>query len=195
MSLDSRRPPRGGPDQDLWPKWMWVAVPVLVVVVVAGLWWAIFSPSPESPTAAPTPTVPLVPTQPTQAPSPQATLAIGAEPQETRPLLPQPATFTPAPGELVSTPTGQGAAAETPAVAAELAIGAKAQVTGTSGVGLNMRAGAGTGHARVKTLPEGEPLEVIGGPREANGFTWWQVRDGAGTTGWVASQFLALNRD
>ena len=196
MSLDSRRPSRGGPDQDLWPKWMWVAVPVLVVVVVAGLWWAIFSPSPESPTAAPTPTVPLVPTQPTQAPSPQATLAIGAEPQETRPLLPQPATFTPAPGELVTTPTGQVTTAETPeAVAEELGIGAKAKVVGTSGVGLNMRAGAGTGHARVKTLPEGEPLEIIGGPREANGFTWWQVRDGAGTTGWAASQFLTLGED
>ncbi len=195
MSLDSRRPSRGGPDQDLWPKWMWVAVPVLVVVVVAGLWWAIFSPSPESPTAAPTPTMPLVPTQPTQAPSPQATLAIGTEPEEPRPQLPQPATFTPAPVDLVTTPTTEGATETTTDTTEELGIGAKAKVVNTRGVGLNMRAGAGTGHARVKTLPEGEPLEIIGGPREANGFTWWQVRDGAGTTGWAASQFLTLGKD
>jgi hypothetical protein len=184
MSLDSNRPPRRGPEQDLWPKWMWVAVPVLVVVVVAGLWWAIFSPSPEPPTAAPTPTMPLVPTQPTQGPTPQATLAITAE--ETRPVLPQPATFTPAPGELVATPTGEVAAESE-----ELSIGSNATVVGTGAVGLNMRAGAGTGHARVKTLADGSPVEIIGGPRTANNLTWWQVRDAAGTTGWAAAQFLS----
>jgi uncharacterized protein YgiM (DUF1202 family) len=53
-----------------------------------------------------------------------------------------------------------------------------------------MRAGAGTGHARVKTLPEGTVVEVIGGPKEANSYTWWQVRDDGGTSGWVVSKFL-----
>lgn len=37
MAFDSnRRPSRGGSDQELWPKWMWVAAPVLVIVVVGG---------------------------------------------------------------------------------------------------------------------------------------------------------------
>jgi len=54
-----------------------------------------------------------------------------------------------------------------------------------------MRSGAGTGHARVKTLRDGAILKVIGGSKEANGYTWWEVRDEAGTTGWVASEWLA----
>jgi uncharacterized protein YraI len=53
-----------------------------------------------------------------------------------------------------------------------------------------MRAGAGTGQARVKTVPEGAVVEVIGGPKDANSYTWWQVKDAGGTSGWVVSKFL-----
>ncbi|NLG51008.1 MAG: SH3 domain-containing protein [Chloroflexi bacterium] len=185
MSLDSKGPNRGGPHQDLWPKWMWVAVPVLVVVVVAGLWWAIFSPPPEGvakPT--PSPTVQFVSNQPTQEPTKHNTLA-ASDTTPTRQVLPL-ATFTPTPQSVV---TPEATLEPTPE-AATLAIGAKAKVANTGAQGLNMRSGAGTGHARVKTLPEGSVIEVIGGPQDANGFTWWQVRDEAGTTGWVASQYL-----
>ncbi|MBC7236493.1 MAG: SH3 domain-containing protein [Chloroflexi bacterium] len=196
MSLDSRRPSRGGSGQDLWPKWMWVAVPVLVVVVVAGLWWAIFSPSPSTEGPTPTATMALVPTQPSRSATSQVTLAINTMPAETRPLLVPVATFTPTSALIVTTPTGQVPTVQpTSATATELGIGAKAKVVGTGGAGLNMRAGAGTGHARVKTLPEGETVEIIGGPKEANGYTWWQVRDAAGTSGWVASQFLSLGKE
>ena len=94
-------------------------------------------------------------------------------------------TFTPTPGT-VATP---GSPSEVEAASDELAIGDTAVVTNAAG-GLNMRAGAGTGHARTKTLPEGSVLEVIGGPREANGYTWWQVRDEAGVSGWVADEWL-----
>lgn len=184
MSLDSNRPNRGGSHQDLWPRWMWVAVPVLVVVVVAGLWWAIFSPSGDAVTTpTPTPTVQFIRNQPTQEPTAFSTLAI-AEATATREMLPL-ATFTPTPQSVI-TPD----ATLTPALSAELAVGSKVKVSGTGGTGLNMRSGAGTGQARIKTLPEGSVVEVIGGPQEANGFTWWQIRDEAGTTGWAASQYL-----
>lgn len=187
MSLDSnhRAPHRGRASQDLWPKWMWIAVPVLVVVVVAGLWWAIFSPS-EAATAAPTPTptMRIIREQPTQAPTLQGTLP-PLDPTTTRPVLPLP-TFTSAP-QAVSTPTSS-TQIET---AASLTIGSQAKVVGTGGSGLNVRSSAGTGNARIKTLPDGTVVEVIGGPKEADGFTWWQIRDQAGVTGWVASKFLS----
>ncbi len=88
--------------------------------------------------------------------------------------------------EGVTTPTAEASTGD----ASGLGVGVKAKVTGTGGSGLNMRAGAGTGHARVKTLGDNTVVEIIGGPKEANGFTWWQVRDETGTTGWVASKYL-----
>ena len=190
MSLDStRRPNRGGPHGDLWPKWMWIAVPVLVVVVVAGLWWAIFSPT-EAPGQAltPTPTLRLIPTQPSQVATLSKTLPAPGDMTPTRQLLPPAMTFTPTP-LLVMTPTG--AASESASVQENLTMGAKVTIGSTGGAGLNMRAGAGTGHARIKTLSEGGIVELIGGPKDANGFTWWQVRDESGTTGWVVSQYLS----
>lgn len=186
MSHDSnQRPNRSGSNQDLWPKWMWIAVPVLVVVVVAGLWWAIFSPSePSAVVPTPTATVNIIQNQPTQAPTAQQTLT-SEDTTPTRQVLPELPTFTPT-AVAVTTPTGE----PTQAPPAEMVVGAKVSVTGTNGAGLNMRSGAGTANARVKTLSDGTEVEIIGGPKDANGYTWWQIRDSAGTTGWVASQFL-----
>lgn len=188
MPLDpSTRPTRSGSGQDLWPKWMWVAVPVLVVFVVAGLWWAIFSDSGKpAPKAKPSPTIALVKNQPTQGPTVQKTLSAADQPTA-RPTLSEVATFTPTAVSVI-TPTAQATAVA--ANGGGLAVGSKVKVVGTGGSGLNMRAGAGTGHARVKTLQDGSAVEVIGGPKDANGFTWWQIRDESGTTGWAASKFL-----
>ena len=186
MSLDSSNPTprRGRSRQDLWPKWMWIAVPVLVVVVVAGLWWAIFSePKDASIAPTPSPTVMIIRTQPTQAPTAPGTLP-PQEPTATRPILPLP-SFTPTAGSVMTPP------ADATIEVAGLKIGAKPKVVGTGGLGLNMRSDAGTGHARVKTLREGSVVEVIAGPKDADGFTWWQVRDQTGVAGWVAAKFLS----
>jgi len=186
MAIDSNpRPSRGGPRQDMWPKWMWIAVPVLVVVVVAGLWWAIFSPpATPSKTPVPTATMAVLPSQPTQEPTKFNTLPAQPESTATRQILPL-STFTPTP-EQVATPDGEVGSESTEG----LVIGATAKISGTGGVGLNMRSGAGTSHARVKTIPEGSTVEIIGGPTDANGYTWWQVRDAAGITGWVVSKYM-----
>jgi len=34
-------------------------------------------------------------------------------------------------------------------------------------------------------------LEVVGGPQDADGFTWWQLKDVDGSIGWAAEQYLA----
>jgi len=198
MSMDaSNRPTRGGGNnQDLWPKWMWIAVPVLVVVVVVGLWWAIFAPTGEgTPTPTPTPVSSgdVIQDQPTQAPTEQPTLDT-AEPTPTREVLPELPTATPEASE-ISTPAAEsegGAEEESDSGTEEMAIGAKVAVTGTGGTGLNMRSGAGTGHNRVKTLSDNAVVEVVGGPKDSDGYTWWQVQDTAGTTGWVASKYLVI---
>jgi hypothetical protein len=72
-----------------------------------------------------------------------------------------------------------------------IAIGAKVKVFDT-GTGLNFRKGPSRGAEAIKKLPDGTLLEVMGGPREAEGFVWWQMKDPDGTVGWGAQIGLQL---
>lgn len=56
---------------------------------------------------------------------------------------------------------------------------------------LNVRSGAGVGFPVVVTLWSGAPLTVTGAPAVAGGYTWYPIRTGYGTTGWVAGEFLS----
>ncbi|MCE5260277.1 MAG: SH3 domain-containing protein [Chloroflexi bacterium] len=167
----------------LWPKWIWIVVPILVIIVVAGFWWAILGPSSTgetSPTAKPTQRI--TNKQATQGPTLQATLPPAVT--STKAVVPL-ATFTPT---AAGATTPVAVATNTPAA---MAIGAKAKVINTGGSGLNMRAGPSTSQTRVKTLADGALVEIVGGPQTADGFTWYQVKDSSGTIGWVVDQFLA----
>lgn len=182
--------------QEAWPRWMYVAVPALVVFVVIGLWWALFSPPPEEDaTAVSTPTRPVgVIGQPTQSPTEQATLEAFAPTATTvLPTLP-PATAVAGEveAEAETEETTEAVARETEEAAPRepLTIGDTAEVCCTDGSGLRMRADAGTEHPVVKMLAEGKIVEIIGGPSEASGYTWWQLRDDVGTSGWAAEDFL-----
>lgn len=101
------------------------------------------------------------------------------------------ATFTPGPTATpvnvlpVETPT----ATPQPAPAA-LAVGVTAEVA-AGGSGLNLREGPGLTFQILSLLPDGTRVEVIGGPEEVDGYTWWRVRTlDAGLEGWVAGDFL-----
>jgi hypothetical protein len=175
---------------------MYVAVPALVLFVVVGLWWALFSPpADESVTPGTTPTRPVgVIQQPTQSPTEQATLEAFAPTATTvLPTLP-PATPAPSGAEADASATAAAAASATETEEAAprepLTVGDTATVCCTDGSGLRMRSGAGTGHPVVKMLAEDKVVEIIGGPQEATGFTWWQIRDDVGTSGWAADDFL-----
>ena len=183
MTVDSGGRPSRRSTGDVWPKWMWIAVPVLVVVVVAGLWWAIFSEGGAPPTPTSTPTPKQIPTQPTQAPTLQNTLVSVDGPTHLPPL----ATFTPPPTE-IETPTGPVTPA--PRTTEGIAIGNTVKVVKTGNVGLHMRSGPGRAYGIIKTLPEGTLLVVVGGPRADGGFDWWELRDEAGTIGWAAADYL-----
>lgn len=78
-------------------------------------------------------------------------------------------------------------AADAPAEPGQLAVGNVATVAEN---GLNMRAGASTSADIVTTLAQGQQVSIIGGPEEADGFSWWQVELADGTQGWVAADFL-----
>lgn len=56
---------------------------------------------------------------------------------------------------------------------------------------LNLRSGAGTEYEVVEVLAEGEYVEVLDGPYNANGYRWWQVYvDASGNVGWAAGVYL-----
>jgi hypothetical protein len=157
-------------------------VPILVVIVVAGFWWAILSPGNGGGSILPTPSATLIRAkQATQGPTLQPTIPPATT--ATKSTVPL-ATFTPTAG-----------AASTPevvpsATVADLAVGSKAKVVNTGGTGLNMRAGPSTGQTRVKTLAENAIVDIVGGPQTADSFIWYQVRDSSGTIGWVVGKFL-----
>ena len=158
MPGNDSRPSRMRSTQEAWPKWMYVAVPALVLFVVIGLWWALFSPTTEEATeASVTPTRPVgVVDQPTQSPTEQATLPAYAPTNTTvLPTLP-PATAEAetAVAEAVRTETAE-AEAEEAAPKEPLAVGDTALVCCTDGAGLRMRSGAGTSARRC--APCGPP--------------------------------------
>ena len=89
-------------------------------------------------------------------------------------LVPRP-TATPPPA---ATPTSDGGTTEeTPAIAPPsdtIAVGGYARVAASAG--LSFRQTPGTGGALIQVLDAGTVLEVIDGPEEVDGYTWWQLR-------------------
>lgn len=67
-----------------------------------------------------------------------------------------------------------------------LVAGVRARVNSTEGDPVALRVGPGTSNPWETVLDEGAVVEVVGGPAQADGLTWWEVRTGAGQVGWVA---------
>jgi hypothetical protein len=88
-------------------------------------------------------------------------------------LVPRP-TFTTPPQATVA----ESATEESPAATApppdQISVGGYVRVSALSG--LSFRQSPSTGAALIQVLGNGAVLEVIGGPREADGYTWWQLR-------------------
>ncbi|MGH2558744.1 MAG: SH3 domain-containing protein, partial [Thermomicrobiales bacterium] len=56
--------------------------------------------------------------------------------------------------------------------------------------GLNLRPSP-NGSPVLATMPFGTVLDVIGGPSDTGGYTWWQVTSDDYGTGWCAGEFLS----
>jgi hypothetical protein len=72
--------------------------------------------------------------------------------------------------------------------AGALAVGGSAAITDD---GVNLRKDASTSADVVTVLSRGQVVSIVEGPREAEGYTWWNVALADGTTGWVVADFLA----
>ncbi|MDH7487870.1 MAG: SH3 domain-containing protein, partial [Anaerolineae bacterium] len=68
-------------------------------------------------------------------------------------------------------------------------VGSKVRVIKTRGDKLRIRAEASIKAKILAGAAEGSILEVIGGPKTADGYTWWQVRLNS-TVGWTAQDWL-----
>lgn len=113
-------------------------------------------------------------------------------PEVSRAGAPAPQITSAGPADAGASPPVAATAAPTAPAPGALAPGVTAYVAEVSG-GLNVRAQPGTAPANqiVFSLAPGTAVEVIGGPVEADGFVWWQVRGPTGE-GWCAGQFLEL---
>jgi hypothetical protein len=67
----------------------------------------------------------------------------------------------------------------------------RVKVAFTNGSGVNLRARASERAQRLRTMPEGTVLEIVGADETADGQTWRNVRDTTGTSGWVSGKFVA----
>ncbi|MCC7371926.1 MAG: SH3 domain-containing protein [Chloroflexi bacterium] len=79
-----------------------------------------------------------------------------------------------------------------PAVAAPepAPVPEKVKVANTGGSNLNLRANAGERSQRLKSVPEGSLLEIVGADQTADGVVWRNVRDASGASGFVAAKFV-----
>lgn len=100
-------------------------------------------------------------------------------------------------GEPVTEPAesadAEGAEASTPSAGtadsdATLAVGGSATVTDDE---VNLRSDATTTSDVVTALSKGQKVTIADGPREADGYVWWNITLEDGTSGWVAADFLA----
>ncbi len=83
--------------------------------------------------------------------------------------------------------------ASAPVSSGTFGVGARVTIVGTGGGGLNFRRAPSISAERIRSLPDGTVYEIVGGPEQADGFTWWQLRDPTdGTIGWGVQNYMQL---
>jgi hypothetical protein len=87
---------------------------------------------------------------------------------------------------LIPTPTSAPTFTPTPNIPTEIAVNVYVAVVG----GVNFRKDATTGAQIIRTLSEGEVLQVTAGPTTAANLTWWKLKDQNGTEGWAVQDYL-----
>lgn len=69
-----------------------------------------------------------------------------------------------------------------------LFVGELAEVFTTGGDRLNLRSGPGLDFEIVTKLEAGTLVNMLEGPRKAEGYAWWRVRDDDGNEGWAVER-------
>jgi hypothetical protein len=75
-----------------------------------------------------------------------------------------------------------------------IGVGSSVQISGTEGSGLNIRENPGVATQVLFVALESEVFEVVEGPVEQDGLTWWRLITpmDAARSGWAASNYLTL---
>ncbi|HEY3291246.1 MAG TPA: SH3 domain-containing protein [Anaerolineae bacterium] len=77
-----------------------------------------------------------------------------------------------------------------------ISVGVKIKVVDTGPTGLNFRKTPSRAGEKIRSLPEGNIYEVVGGPQKADGLTWWQLKDPSdGITGWGAQDYMKVVKE
>ena len=90
------------------------------------------------------------------------------------------------------TPTYDPAQGTATPLPGEIAIGGYVQISGTNGEGLRLRNAPGLNGDHLFLGFDTELFQVIDGPQESDGYTWWYLLApyDETRTGWAASDFL-----
>jgi hypothetical protein len=173
-----------------------MALPVVVVaLLVLGalvMWTAATSVARSSPTVVVQGSPPATAgvadaAKPTAAPNPTNPANAGslaASPPAASPQVAErPTVVVPSP-TLMASPTP----APSPTPALPPAVSAK--VVNTDGQGANMRRTASVSAQRVKLIPEGTIVELLGPEVRGDGYGWRNVRDADGSAGFVIVDYL-----
>ncbi|NSW51688.1 MAG: hypothetical protein HPY85_04205 [Anaerolineae bacterium] len=75
-----------------------------------------------------------------------------------------------------------------------ITIGTVVQITGTEGAGLRLRSDAGINHSVQFLGEELELFQVVQGPVDSDGYTWWYLESpyDSARSGWAASLYLQV---
>jgi hypothetical protein len=75
-----------------------------------------------------------------------------------------------------------------------IGVGAFVQISGTEGQGLRLRGAPGLGNDQLFLGYDSEVYQVVDGPVEADGHTWWKLTApyDATRTGWAVQDYLAF---
>jgi hypothetical protein len=165
-----------------------LATPVLgaaLLVLLGLIAWSVAAPLIRPrPTVIVQATAPAAPPTSEQRPAAQSasptTAQVAAAPA--KPTVAVPPTATPAPP--TETPTPAPTATPTPAPARS------ARIVNTEGQGAIMRRAPSVSAQRVKVVAEGTIVELVGGDRRSDGYTWQNVKDVDGSTGFVVVDYL-----
>ena len=129
--------------------------------------------------AVPPPAQPTADRPPAQAP----TVTTPAPPAVVaRPTVVVPPTPTPAPPPPTPTPAPTNTPTPAPALSAK--------IVNTEGQGAIMRRSASVSAPRLKVIAEGTVVELVGGEVMGDGYTWRNVKDVDGSSGYVVVEYL-----
>jgi SH3-like domain-containing protein len=158
-----------------------LATPVVIamLVVLGGLIvWSV-----AAPLVRPRPTVVAQQNPTTVPPTSQPAVALVATPTSVA-LLPTVVVPSREPTATPPPPTATPVPEPTPVPARS------ARVVNTEGQGANMRRAPSVSAQRVKLVAEGTIVELMSGEQRGDGYTWRNIRDVDGTTGYVIADYL-----